>query len=199
MAGRTTSLSGPDTTSQVKCFRTSNLRRTISHRRNPRLNAWQQHLAPRQTLRRPILLAIVINRHRGHRLRQHHPRLLRSGKNMNIRRQQIRIIQCPNPNERNERPSAGVMTPECHRTFRTAANFLPASTFGRCVDPGKLAAEQFDPVTLDHRVECERSPGLTLAPAAMAAMNEKRRRKQAIPNELAVATAFDGIVRRNSH
>ena len=52
---------------------------------------------------RPVLLALVVPGHGGHPARELHPRLFRGREDMDVGRQEIRLVEGADPNELDHR------------------------------------------------------------------------------------------------
>jgi hypothetical protein len=70
-------------------------------------------------------------------------------------------------------------------------DFLAFTAIGGCLNLLRLSAEQGDTTGLDHCIERKRRSGLTLTPAAMAAVNNNWRLSQTVTNFSAGATTFE--------
>src|SRR6185312_1708245 len=161
-----------------------------------------QHTPPIQAVLRPMLLPVVILRHRRHAGWQQHPWLLRGGEDVDVGRETIGIVQRAHAHEADRVAGTAVVTPQRDAAVRAAGDLLASAAVGRRRHPFGFAGQQEHPFRLDHRVERERAAGFALAPAAMAAVHEQRRGGQAIAHRATVAAAvenMDGcIVHRNS-
>ena len=74
---------------------------------------------------------------------------------------------------------------------RAAGDLLTLATVGRRVDDLNLPLQQLYTIGLDERIQGEGCPRLSLAPVAMAAVNEQRTRCHAIAHEAASAAAVE--------
>ncbi len=122
--------------------------------------------------------------------RQHHPRLFGRRENVDVRRTQIRVVHGTDTHEPNGRPGLRVMAPDRDPTAWAAGDLL---TFPACrwrQDQFGLIARMHDPIGLVERVERIRSASLTLAPAAMASVNNQRRSSEPVSDASACASAF---------
>jgi hypothetical protein len=127
-----------------------------------------------ETLLRPVFVAIVVFSDSGPARRQDHPRLLRYREDMDIRRQAIWVIQRADANEIYNIAGARIVAPQSDMTRRTARDLLSlAAIRGRPYNVWR-ASQKNNAVSFDHRIKGERSARLTLAPAAIAAVNKKR-------------------------
>src|SRR3546814_15136548 len=83
------------------------------------------------------------------------------------------------------------MAPQHDPASRTARDLLPLAAVRWRIDDLRRGAQQRHAIRLDHRIQRERRTGLTLAPAAMAAMHEQRFRFEPVAHEAAITAAFD--------
>src|SRR5688572_9802447 len=146
-----------------------------------------------------MLLAVVVLRHGGRACRQHDPGLFRGGKDVDVRRQGIRVVERADADKGHEAAGAGVVAPEGDAAARAARYRLALAAGGRRVDQFRLAAEERHAIRLDHGVQGEGGAGFALAPATMAAVHEEWRRFHAIADAAAVATAFEREFRSGFH
>src|SRR3546814_2944480 len=72
-----------------------------------------------------------------------------------------------------------------------SSDLLPLAAVRWRIDDLRRGAQQRHAIRLDHRIQRERRTGLTLAPAAMAAMHEQRFRFEPVAHEAAITAAFD--------
>src|SRR5207245_4648276 len=82
-----------------------------------------------------------------------------------------------------------VVAPDRDTATGAAGALLDLGAVGRRVDDLDLASEQLHAVGFDHGVQREGSAALALAPAAVAAVNEKRLRRHPVAHETAGAAA----------
>src|SRR4051812_20410370 len=82
------------------------------------------------------------------------------------------------------------MAPEREPAVRAARDRLPHAALGRRIDELGLRREPREALGFDQRVERKGGAGFALAPAAMAAVDEKRRALQPVADCAAVAAAF---------
>jgi hypothetical protein len=132
----------------------------------------QQRLTTRQTLSGPVLLAIVVLEHRWCSWRQNHPGLFGRSENVYVRRQVVRFVERSDADKSYGRPCARVVAPHGDAAVRAAGDLLALTTLRRCVDNLRLGAEQRDSVGFDHRVQGKGRTRLSLAPTAVATVNE---------------------------
>src|SRR3546814_7231113 len=78
---------------------------------------------------------------------------------------------------------------------RAAGDFLALAAGARRHHHFWRALQNRHPVRLDEGVQHEGGAGFPLAPAAVAAVHDERRRRHAVADFAAVAAAFDGIAR----
>src|SRR3546814_3703283 len=83
------------------------------------------------------------------------------------------------------------MAPQHDPASRTARDLLPLAAVRWRIYDRRRGAQQRHAIRLDHRIQRERRTGLTLAPAAMAAMHEQRFRFEPVAHEAAITAAFD--------
>src|SRR5258708_283192 len=157
-----------------------------------RLFRGKQDFAPRETRFRPQLRRLVKLGNRGRARRKHHPRLLRRGEDMNVRRQPIGLVERADADKFHSVAGARVMAPDRDVTLRAARDLLSLAAVRRRCDDFDVALEQRDAIAFDHRIERERGSGLALAPAEMTAMHEHRVRRHAVAHAAAGATAVVG-------
>src|SRR4051794_17006081 len=81
--------------------------------------------SPVEALLRPVLITAVVLRHSCGVRRQHHPRLFAGSKNVDVRRQQIRLIERAHTNEPERIARTAVVAPDSHATMRATNNALP--------------------------------------------------------------------------
>lgn len=86
----------------------------------------------------------------------------------------IRIVQRTDSDETHCVPRTGVVAPERDVASWTARDPLPLAAIGRREDHLNLAFKALNSISFDQRVQRERSPGLTLTPPAMAAVDKQR-------------------------
>lgn len=159
-------------------------------RRLVRLDERKKHPVSSKTLFRPIAPTVVVLRNGGYAGRKHHPGLLGGREDVNVRWQQVWVVQGAHSDELDQRPDAGIVAPDRDPAFRAAGNELTTSARGRRVNELWLPAKLSDSIRLDQGIECERSTGLSLAPAAMATVDEKRSRFDSVSDRPAVTAAF---------
>src|SRR5258708_1513864 len=149
----------------------------------------QERLATVEALLRPVRESIVIFGDGGGTRWQYDPRLLGRRVDVDVGWQVIGLVERAHEHERHEVACAGVVAPYRDAARRTANDLLSFSTVRRRHDDVGLTLENLDSVGLDERVECERSPGLALAPSAMAAVDPKGPRRHAVANRATGAAA----------
>lgn len=130
-----------------------------------------QCLPPSKSLLRPDLCPVVFVFSEGRLVaRKYDPRLLFRGPDMNVRREHIRNVQSPNAYNSHALLEIDrkimVDAPYSDPAFWAACNALARTAFTRHPDPYRLILEESQPVRLNHSVESEGSPGLSLAPPA---------------------------------
>src|SRR6266480_58615 len=131
---------------------------------------------------------VVLGRGRGVG-RKHHPRLLRCGEYVDVRWQEVRCVERSDADKANRATASCVVAPDRDAAPGAAGDLLALAAVGRRVDDLDLALEQLDAVGFDHRVQREGSAALTLAPAAVAAVNEKGLRRHPVAHKTARTTA----------
>ena len=114
---------------------------------------------------------------------------------MDVRRQVIRRVERAHAHELEERTGAGVVAPHGDAAARTPGDLLSQTALGGRIDDLGLAGEQHDAIGFDHRIQRERGARLALAPAAMAAMDEQRRRLEAVTDVAAGARSGERGIR----
>ncbi len=124
-----------------------------------------------QALSRPDCVEIVEFKNRLGACWQHHPRLLGGRENVSVRRTEIRIVHGADADEPDSGTSLRVVAPNCDTASRAARDLLAfAARRGRHDDFG-LTGGVHDTIGFIESVKRMRSPGLALAPTAMAGMN----------------------------
>jgi len=152
----------------------------------------EQYRTPLQTLFGPQLRGLVVLGHGRNVRRKHDPGLFRRSEDVNVGWQALRFIQRSDANKANCVTGASVVAPHSDVALGTAGDLLALAAVGRRIDNLDLTLEQLHAVDFDQRVQREGSSSLTLAPAAMAAVNEQRRRRHAIAHVATGATAVIG-------
>ena len=108
---------------------------------------------------------------------------------MNVGRQTRGFIERANADEANGFAGAGIVAPYGDFAFWTPRNPLALAAVGRRVDDHDVARQQLHSIRFDHGIEGERGTRLSLAPAAVAAVNEQRFGRHPIANVAAGAAA----------
>ena len=143
-----------------------------------------------QALGRPHCVKIVEFRNRPGARWQRHPRLLGRRENVDVRRTEIRVVHGANADEPDGGTGLRVVAPNRDTAGRAAGDLLPlAARRGRHDDFG-LTGGVHDTIGFIESVESMRSPGLALAPTAVAGMNNQRRSDQTISDLPAGASTF---------
>jgi len=106
---------------------------------------------------------------------------------VDVRRQTVRFIERTDANEAYSVTGSGVVAPNCDPTPRAAGDLLTLATVGRRVDDLNFSLEQLDTIGFNQRVQGKGCSGFSLAPAAMATMDEQGPRRHAIAHETARA------------
>jgi len=154
------------------------------------LDERQKCLATPQAARRPDLFSLVVLREGRSGRRQLNPWLLRRGEDVNVWREQVRVVECADADELDHGPCARVVAPDGDLAGWAPGNTLTCATLRWRIDNLRLNAQRGDSISFDQGVERERRAGLTLTPAAVAAMHHKRRRLYAVPDGATVAAAL---------
>jgi hypothetical protein len=152
---------------------------TLDSHNLPLLDIWfssscKDCLSALQAGLRPMILELVVLGHRGRVLGKNDPRLLRGGEYVNVRRQAVRLQQGSYPYETYGIAGAGIVAPQCYAAGRAASYLLPTAAVRGCQDDLGRTGQQLDTLGLDQCVDDKRRSGLTLAPPAVAAVNEQR-------------------------
>jgi hypothetical protein len=113
---------------------------------------------------------------------------------VNIGRQPIGFVERANSHESHHRACTGIVAPDRDAASRAARDLLAEAACRRRVDDFGLCSKVDDAIGFDHRVQREGRPRLTLAPAAMAAVDEERPTEHAIPDLAAVAAPFERCI-----
>src|SRR5205809_4198582 len=121
--------------------------------------------------------------------RKHHPRLLRCGEYVDVRWQEVRCVERSDADKANRATASCVVAPDRDAAPGAAGDLLALAAVGRRVDDLDLTLEQLNAVGFDHGVQREGSAALALAPAAVAAVNEKRLRRHSVAHKTARTTA----------
>jgi hypothetical protein len=111
---------------------------------------------------------------------------------MDVRPQTIGLVERSDPYEADGIAGAGVVAPDGNATPGAARNLLPLAAVDGVSMTSDLSGEKLNAISLDERVQGERSACLALAPAAVATVNEQRPRRQAIAYEATGAATFAG-------
>ena len=121
--------------------------------------------------------------------RQRHPWLLGGRENVNVRRTEIRVVHGTDAGRTRQQP-APVIYPNRNAARRAASNLLTLAARRGRPDKFGLAGRVYDTIGFIESVERMRSASLTLAPTAMASMNNQWRSNQHISDLSACAPAF---------
>ena len=103
---------------------------------------------------------------------QDHPRLFVLGKNMELRRKRVRIIQRARADEADFVAGDSIGAPEGDLARRTTGNRLAHAAGAWDGDHFRFAGEKLYAIGFDHRVHHTRGAGLALAPPAVTAVGE---------------------------
>ena len=109
---------------------------------------------------------------------------------MDVWRTEIRVVHGADADKPNGRASLRVVTPNGNSAGRASSDLLALAARGGRHDDLRLTGGVHDTIGFIERVERMRSPGLALAPAAMAGMNNQWRSDQTISDSTARASAF---------
>src|SRR5437773_10040448 len=131
---------------------------------------------------------VVLGRGRGVG-RKHHPWLLRCGENVDVRWQEVRRVERSDADKANRVTASRVVAPDRDAAPGAAGDLLALAAVGGRADDLDLALEQLNAVGFDHGLQREGSAALALAPAAVAAVNEKGLRRHPVAHKTARATA----------
>ena len=101
---------------------------------------------------------------------------------MNARFDSVTRIERPYTYESDLLAKAGVVTPDRNLALGTPDNGLSLAAVTGCQDTLWLALEERDAARLHERIERKRRSGFALAPGAVAAVNDQRRRFHPITN-----------------
>jgi len=110
---------------------------------------------------------------------------------VDIGRKAIRIIERADAHEACPIGKSSVMTPECHVAHRAAGDALPLAARARGRDELHLTFEELDPVGLDDCIQRKCSTRFPLTPPAVTAMDDERRRTQAVAHATAGTAAIE--------
>jgi len=99
---------------------------------------------------------------------------------VDIGRKAIRIIERADPHEACPSTEPCVVTPHCHVAHWAAGNALALAARARSRDELYLTGEQLDPFGLDDCIQRKGGTRFSLTPPAVTAMDDERRRTQAI-------------------
>src|SRR5664279_308069 len=160
------------------------------HMLSPAREFFEQRGAPLQALRGPArgnLIEFGLRRDIG---RQLNPGLLRRSINMNVGRQSRGLIESSHTDESNGLPCAAVNAPNGDFADWAARDLLAFPALRWRVDEDDLAGQQLHPVCFNHGVQGKRRTRLSLAPAAMATVDEERLAHHSISNGTASAAAI---------
>jgi hypothetical protein len=117
---------------------------------------------------------------------------------VDVRRHPAGVIERADTNEANGVTENAfeedqVVAPDSHLALRATRDFLVLAAGRRHRDFNDIALEQVDPVGFDQCVHCKCRPVLTLAPAAMAAVDNERLRLHPVTHMTAGATALVNV------
>lgn len=148
-----------------------------------------QYGSPVQAFLGPPFGCLVVLGH-GRNVRWNdNPGLLRGSIDVDVGRKAIRFIKRTHTDETNHVACPTVVAPKRDVTFRAAGNLLALAAVRRCVDDFNFVLEQVHTISFDQRIEGERSSTFSLAPAAMATVDEQRICRHAIAHEPTSATS----------
>lgn len=159
-------------------------------RRLVRLDLRKKASVASKTLFGPIAPPVVVLWDGGRAFREYYPGLPGGREDMNIWRQKVRVVQRAHSYEVDQGSGAGIVAPDRNPARGTSGDELSAATCGRRVDELWRLAKLSDAICLDQGIEREGSSGLSLAPAAVAAVDKERGRFHSVPNRPAVTTAL---------
>jgi hypothetical protein len=154
------------------------------------LDERKKHSVSSQTLFGPIAPAVVVLRNGRHASRECHPGLLGGREDVNVRWQQVRVVQGADPDEFDQRSETRIRAPDRDPAFRAASDKLTTSALGRRVNELRFRAELSDSIRLDQGIECERSAGLSLAPATMTTVHDEWSRFDPVSDRSAITASF---------
>src|SRR6516225_1778392 len=143
-----------------------------------------------QALGRPDFVDIVEFRDRLCAGWQRHPRLLGGRENVNVRWTEIRVVHGPDADEPNGGTGLRVVAPNRNLARRAARNLLTLAARRGRPDEFGFTGRVYDTIGFVESVERMRGAGLTLAPTAMASMNNQWPSNQPISDLSACASAF---------
>jgi hypothetical protein len=109
---------------------------------------------------------------------------------VNVRWTEIRVVHGTDANEPKGGTGLRVVTPNRNPALRAVSNLLTLAACRGCPDEFGLTSRVYDTISFIERVERMRSAGLSLAPTAMARMNDQWRSHQPISDLSACASAF---------
>ena len=146
--------------------------------------------APIQAVGRPDFFDFVEFRNRLCAGRQRHPRLLGGRENVNVRWTEIRVVHGTDADEPSGGTGLRVVTPNRNLARRAASNLLTLAARRRRRDEFGFTGRVYDTIGFIESVERMRGAGLTLAPTAMASMNNQWSSNQPISDLSACASTF---------
>ena len=109
---------------------------------------------------------------------------------MNVRRTEIRVVHGTDADEPNGGTGLRVVTPNRNPARRAASNLLTLAARRGRPDEFGLTGRMYDTIGFIESVERMRSASLTLAPTAMASVNNQGHSIQPISDLSACAPAF---------
>lgn len=136
---------------------------------------WQDILQAVEALLWPVSLPVIEFGNRGCAGWNLHPGLFGGDENMNVRGQDVGIIQGPDANEFQYVTGSRVMTPHGNATCRATGNMLALAAGGGSQHQLRIDAEAGDTAAFNQGVECEGRAGFALAPATVTAVDEQGR------------------------
>jgi hypothetical protein len=146
-------------------------------RRSPRVDLRLDGASSLETFRRPDVLQVVELRKLRHTFWNAHPRLLGRHEDVHLGREAFRVVQRADANELYRGSRAGVVAPKRNPTVRTAHDSLSVSAFRWRQQFPWLASQDCHAVSLYRGIDHVRAAGLTLTPAAVATIDDERRRQ----------------------
>ena len=143
---------------------------------------------PLEARGRPELLWVVVRREGRHGVRKRDPGKLRPRVDVDVRRNARRVVERSAANE--SRASSRIATEDRNLAGRAAEDPLGCLGAARHVDRYRVVREQLHAIGLDQQVDDEGASGLPLAVEAVAAMDEQRIGREAVPNRATRAAAL---------
>src|SRR5262249_46628295 len=145
----------------------------------------QQRLPAPQARRAPHVATLVVLLERTGSGRQHDPWLPGLRIDVNVGPEAVWLIERPDAYKAHEVPQSAVVTPDRHATHRTAGDDLALAARAGGRHQLRPRRKQHHFVRFEQCIERKRTAGLTLTPAAVAAVHDQGRTRHTIAHHAA--------------